>query len=36
MDKEVVVYVHNEILLNHKKEHFESVLKKQMNLQPII
>ena len=36
MDKEVVVYVHNGILLSHKKGSFESVLMRWMNLEPII
>ena len=36
MDKEVVVYIHNGILLSHKKEHSESVLMRWMNLEPII
>ena len=37
MDKEVVVYIHNGILLSHKKKTaFESVLMRWMNLQPII
>ena len=40
MDKEVVVHIHNGILLSHKKEHkkepFESVLMRWMNLEPII
>ena len=35
MDKEAVVYIHNGILLNHKKA-FESVLMSWMNLEPII
>ena len=33
MDKEVLVYVHNEILLNNKKE---PVLMRWMNLEPVI
>ena len=33
MEKEVVVHIHNEILLSHKKNTSESVL---MNLEPII
>ena len=32
----VVVYIHNEILLSHKKNTFESVLTRWMNLEPII
>ena len=36
MDKEVVVHIHNGILLSHKKELFESVLMRWMNLEPII
>ena len=36
MDKEVVVHVHNGILLSYKKESFESVLMKWMNQEPII
>ena len=36
MDKEVVVHVHNGILLSHKKEHLLCVLMRQMNLEPII
>ena len=36
MDKEVVVHIHNGILLSYKKEHVESVLIKWMNLEPII
>ena len=36
MDKEVVVHIHNGILLSHKKEPFESVLIRWMNLEPII
>ena len=36
MDKEVVVYVHKGILLSHKRNTFESVLVRQMNLEPII
>ena len=35
MDKEVVVHIHNGILLSHKKEHM-SVLMRWMNLEPII
>ena len=34
MSKEVVV--HNKILLSHKKNTFESVLMRWMNLEPII
>ena len=36
LDKEVVVHIHNGILLSHKKKVFESVLVKWMNLEPII
>ena len=36
MDKEVVIHMHNGILLDHKKEHIESVLMRWMNLEPII
>jgi len=36
MDKEVVIYIHNGILLSHKRNTFESVLMKWMNLEPII
>ena len=36
MDKEVVVYIHIGILLTHKKERFEPVLMRWMNLEPII
>ena len=36
MDKEVVVHTHNEILLSYKKNAFESVLMRCMNLEPII
>ena len=36
MNKEVVVHIHNGILLNHKKEPFESVLIRQMNLESTI
>jgi len=32
----VVVHIHNEILLSQKRNTFESVLMKQMNLEPII
>ena len=35
MDKEVVVHIHNEILLSHKRNTFESVLMRWMNLEPI-
>ena len=35
MDKEVVIYIHNGILLSHKRNTFESVLMIQMNLEPI-
>ena len=36
MDKEVVVHTYNGILMSHKKNTFESVLMKWMNLEPII
>ena len=36
MDKEVVVHMHNGILLSHKRNAFESVLMRWMNLEPII
>ena len=36
MDEEVVVHTCNGILLSHKKEHFESVLMRWMNLEPVI
>ena len=36
MDKEAVVHTHNGILLSHKKNAFESVLMRWMNLEPII
>ena len=36
MDKEVVVRIHNGILLSHKRYAFESVLMRWMNLEPII
>ena len=36
MDKEVVVHVYNGILLSHKRNTFESVLIRWMNLEPII
>ena len=36
MDKEVVIQIHNRILLSHKKNAFESVLMRWMNLEPII
>ena len=35
MDKEVVVPIHNVILLSYKKKTFESVLMRWMNLEPI-
>ena len=31
-----MVHIHNGILLNHKKNAFESVLMRWMNLEPII
>ena len=36
MDKEVLVRIHNGILLSHKRNTFESVLIRWMNLEPII
>ena len=36
MDKEVVAHIHNGILLSHKRNEFESVLMRWMNLEPII
>ena len=36
MDKEVVVHIHNGTLLSHRKDTFESVLMRWMNLEPII
>ena len=36
MDKEVVVHIHNGILLTHKRNTFESVLMRWMNLEPIV
>ena len=36
MDKEAVVHIHNGILLSHKKEPFESVLIRWMNLESTI
>ena len=36
MDKEVLVHIHNGILLSHKRNTFESVLMKWVNLEPII
>ena len=36
MDEEVVVCIHNGILLSHKKDCIESVLMRWMNLEPII
>ena len=35
MDK-VVVYIHNGVLLSHKKNAFESVLMRWMSLEPIV
>ena len=31
-----MVYIHNGLLLSHKKEHSESVLMRWVNLEPII
>ena len=36
MDKKAVVHIHNGILLNCKKNAFESVLMRWMKLEPII
>ena len=36
MDKEEVVHIYNEILLIHKKDTFESVIVRWMNLDPPI
>ena len=36
MDKEVVVHTHSGILLSHKRNTFDSVLMRWMNLEPII
>ena len=36
MDKEVVAYIHNGILLIHKRNTFKSVLMRWMNLEPIL
>ena len=36
MDKEGVVHIRNGILLSHKRNAFESVLMRWMNLEPII
>ena len=36
MDKEVVVQIYNGILLCHKRNEFESVLVKWMNIEPVI
>ena len=36
IDKEVLVRIQNGILLSHKKNAFESVLMRWMNLEPII
>ena len=36
MDKEVVVHIHNGILLTIKRNESESVLVRWMNLEPVI
>ena len=36
MDKEVVLHIHNGILLSHKRNTFESVLMRWINLETII
>ena len=35
-EKEVVVHIFNGILLSHKKNEFESVLVRWMNLEPVM
>ena len=36
MNMEVIVHIHNGILLNYKKNMFESVLMRWVNLEPFI
>ena len=36
MDKEIVVHIYSGILPSHKKNEFESVIVKWMNLEPVI
>ena len=36
IDKEVVVHIHSGVLFSHKRNTFESVLMRWMNLEPII
>ena len=36
MDKKAMVHIHNEILLGHSKNTFDSVLMRRMKLEPII
>ena len=36
VDKEVMVHIHNGILLSYKKNAFESVLMRWMNMEPLI
>ena len=36
MDKEVVVHIYDGVLLSQKRNAFESVLMRLMNLEPII
>ena len=36
MDKEDVVHIYDGILLSHKKNAFESVLVRWMNLEPVL
>ena len=36
MDKEIVVHIYSGILPSHKKNEFESVLVRWINLEPII
>jgi len=36
MDKEVVVHIYNGVLLSHKRNTFQSVLMRWINLEPII
>ena len=35
MDKKAVVHTHNGILFNHKKDEFESILVRWMNLESV-
>ena len=36
IDKEDVIHIYDGILLSHKKNEFESVLVRWMNLEPVI